>query len=237
MSSGIDTLVCPGLRLRAWQRETGHGKGRGAEIIIRATEAYQLVLASKWKAGWNMMAQINCKPTYSTWSTPNICVITHQDCCNTGISHQIVSSAHLWLGSKNNQVYHYPESKNCWWAGSSRWRKLCAWHWWLLLKLREHCVVLSSSVCAEKAFLVYWPLYRGQELHWLNWINVIRRSLCFKDSLSWVSGWHDEVVDCHSCLAKPAKSVWLNFHSFPKETWSQFETYKPYGQVTKMSLQ
>lgn len=51
-----------------------------------------------------------------------------------------------------------------------------------------------------------------------------------------LSGWHDAIVDCHSCLAKPAKGVWLNSHSFPKETWSHLETYKPYGQVNKLSL-
>lgn len=100
----------------------------------------------------------------------------------------------------------------------------------------EHCNVLLLLVCAGKVFEYAGLCNCEWVLQRLNWINVMRGSLCFKDSLSWVSSWHDEVADCHSCLTKPTKGVWLNSHSFRKVKWSHLETYKPYGQVNKMSL-
>lgn len=171
-----------------------------------------------------MMAQINCKATYSRV----LYLIHSQHLCNyTSGSFSCVllpnvSSACLWLGPRIIKCIISP-SCNCRWAESTDDGQLSenvgGINDELISIPRVHCVVVWKLVCAEKvseysAFVIVNKHNSG----WTESMSL-RGSLCFKGSFSWVSDWHDEVVVCHSCLAKPAKGAWLNSNfSSPKRS-------------------
>lgn len=191
---------------------------------------YRLVLGSKWNAGWNMMAQINFKPIYSICVSHNICVITHQGLYNRSFLPNCVKCGSVASITMIKPIItlHLPECRH-----NGSFSRVLGY---VNDKRIRVTIERSMEVCqCWKGLEVPSLCDHEWVLQLLKWIDVLRGSLCFKGIVFWIGEWHDEIVDCHSCLAPPANRLWLNSHSFPKEKGSPLETYKPHGQVNKTS--
>lgn len=164
------------------------------------------MLASKWKAGWNMMAHIKWKPAFTTCFTLNICVITHQDAHG---SKTVAKLHHLNNFSRTRLVYcMVTPSQNSQWGGNdddsgSFWKR--GRHSWLIWYRDPAAVVVS----AEKVLDVLAWVAELSQCHC--GFFVFQGQTLLRPEPTWRG--------CRLSPAAPApahKGVWLNSLSFPK---------------------